>query len=111
MIVLGYERAQILDAMLTLSEQGKETNKIPSLIIALEDKKKKVDAEKANENSKDEVKTEDSDNNCKICFELRIDVVLIPCGHVVVCESCSKSLDKCPVCRKGVNGVVKMFKA
>lgn len=97
--------------MLTLSEQGKESNKLPLLILTLEEKKKKLADDKDKDKSKDESKTEIEDNDCKICFEKRIDIVLTPCGHVVVCDGCSKDLKNCPVCRNNVVKAVKMFKA
>ena len=39
---------------------------------------------------------------CKICFERRIQTVLIPCGHEVLCRKCSRKIKTCPICRKTV---------
>lgn len=106
LVALGYDRPKILDAMLTIAEEGKETNKIPLLIQTLE---KKVKEDKEKLGSKEEVKTED--NDCKICFVAKIDVVLTPCGHLVVCNECSNGLNSCPICRQHVSKAIKMFKA
>ena len=47
---------------------------------------------------------------CKVCFERVIDVVLLPCGHVTVCEQCSTTLgDVCPMCRAKISLVVKTY--
>lgn len=39
-----------------------------------------------------------SNNECKICFENKIDVCLIPCGHAF-CKKCITS-DKCYICNQ-----------
>ena len=36
---------------------------------------------------------------CIICCTREKRTVLIPCGHVVTCETCSTTLKKCPLCR------------
>eukprot|EP00742_Colponemidia_sp_Colp-10_P005563 GILJ01005946.1.p1 GENE.GILJ01005946.1~~GILJ01005946.1.p1 ORF type:complete len:633 (+),score=87.92 GILJ01005946.1:94-1992(+) len=48
---------------------------------------------------------------CKVCFERPMDVVLYPCGHIVVCEACGALLRNCPICRQAVREVVKVFRA
>ena len=52
---------------------------------------------------------------CIICLEPRNDLyVLIPCGHMSLCELCSYNLTqqtnpKCPSCRKPVRDYTKVF--
>ncbi len=36
---------------------------------------------------------------CVVCWENLLQVALVPCGHVCVCNSCSSDLDVCPMCR------------
>ncbi|CAL5198536.1 unnamed protein product [Lathyrus oleraceus] len=36
---------------------------------------------------------------CRICFEGEITVVLLPCRHRVLCNSCSEKCKTCPMCR------------
>ncbi|CAI8610209.1 unnamed protein product [Vicia faba] len=36
---------------------------------------------------------------CRICFEGEITVVLLPCRHRVLCNSCSAKCKMCPMCR------------
>lgn len=38
-------------------------------------------------------------STCIICVTNIKSVVLFPCSHMVCCKSCSKHIDKCPVCR------------
>jgi hypothetical protein len=47
------------------------------------------------------------DMECKVCYLKIIDVVMIPCGHLVACLGCAQKLKvnnmnhlKCPYCRK-----------
>ena len=54
---------------------------------------------------------------CKICLEKDVQVVFIPCGHTVSCQVCAQRLTdekdpskrKCPVCRKNIEGKVRVF--
>jgi len=51
---------------------------------------------------------------CKICWDATIDCVLLECGHLVCCLSCSKKLKdcskECPICRQYITRVVHTFK-
>ncbi|XP_056014793.1 E3 ubiquitin-protein ligase XIAP-like isoform X2 [Ostrea edulis] len=37
---------------------------------------------------------------CKICMEEKVAIVFTPCGHIVTCSECCRSLRKCPICRE-----------
>mmetsp|Transcript_12232 Transcript_12232/g.20235 ORF Transcript_12232/g.20235 Transcript_12232/m.20235 type:complete len:299 (+) Transcript_12232:182-1078(+) len=50
-------------------------------------------------------------NECKICMEANINSVLVPCGHMVSCTSCSKKLRKCPICRKTISRSQQVFQS
>ena len=50
-----------------------------------------------------------ADNTCVICMDAPLEVVLIPCGHMCICESCSRQIVVCPMCRKTVEDTVKVF--
>ncbi|MCJ1248551.1 hypothetical protein MMC30_005769 [Trapelia coarctata] len=47
---------------------------------------------------------------CRICYELEMDALFFRCGHVVACEECARQVKDCPVCRKPVDAVVKIWK-
>ena len=53
--------------------------------------------------------------NCKVCFRNVSNVVLQPCNHVVLCETCETSIRntqngrRCPVCRKPYTKYIKIF--
>ncbi|KAL8846715.1 MAG: hypothetical protein Q9221_008219 [Calogaya cf. arnoldii] len=47
---------------------------------------------------------------CKICYESEMDALFFDCGHVVACEECARQVDICPVCRKNVKAVCRIWK-
>jgi len=48
---------------------------------------------------------------CVICMIGKRSHVLIPCGHLCLCETCADRVkfDKCPICRTHISQVVKTF--
>ena len=46
---------------------------------------------------------------CKICAEREVQVVFIPCGHLVACEICSHKLKECPICRQKIKTHVRTY--
>lgn len=51
------------------------------------------------------------DNTCQICFENSINIVLVPCGHLFMCDICSDTIGStCPVCRSTITNRMKVFK-
>ena len=47
---------------------------------------------------------------CRICYETEMDALFYRCGHVVACEECARQVSDCPVCRRPVDAVVKIWK-
>ena len=51
---------------------------------------------------------EGDSEECVVCWEGRPRTVLVPCGHLVLCQRCAAGLmagpapPLCPVCRQGV---------
>ncbi|XP_075226321.1 death-associated inhibitor of apoptosis 2-like [Lycorma delicatula] len=43
---------------------------------------------------------------CKICMDREIEIVFLPCGHLVTCVQCAHSLSDCPLCRKEILGTL-----
>lgn len=46
---------------------------------------------------------------CRVCMDLEVNVVFLPCGHLVSCDSCAPALRNCAVCRSLIRGTVKVF--
>ena len=51
----------------------------------------------------------DDTRNCKICMDAAVEVTFVPCGHLVVCQSCSHGLSMCPICRKDVTESLRTY--
>eukprot|EP01119_Soliformovum_irregulare_P007383 TRINITY_DN1979_c0_g1_i5.p1 TRINITY_DN1979_c0_g1~~TRINITY_DN1979_c0_g1_i5.p1 ORF type:complete len:176 (+),score=24.30 TRINITY_DN1979_c0_g1_i5:360-887(+) len=51
------------------------------------------------------------DEQCIICYNHRIDTVLLECGHLATCKECSTGLAFCPICRRGISRMVQVFHA
>ncbi|XP_074652047.1 E3 ubiquitin-protein ligase XIAP-like [Tubulanus polymorphus] len=60
-------------------------------------------------NAGDQQKDGDDSLLCKICMSERADVVFIPCGHLMSCQVCAKTLKNCPMCRRKISRVQKVF--
>ncbi|MGH0192253.1 UNVERIFIED_CONTAM: hypothetical protein FKN15_020077 [Acipenser sinensis] len=48
---------------------------------------------------------------CKICMDNKINVVLLPCGHLVSCLQCASALNRCPICRVSLQSYVRTYLA
>ncbi|XVF72480.1 hypothetical protein PTKIN_Ptkin12aG0124600 [Pterospermum kingtungense] len=47
---------------------------------------------------------------CVICLEQEYNTVFIQCGHMCCCTTCSSHLTNCPLCRRRIEQVVKVFR-
>ncbi|XP_067666835.1 baculoviral IAP repeat-containing protein 7-A-like isoform X2 [Haliotis asinina] len=48
---------------------------------------------------------------CRLCQTAEVNVVFLPCGHLITCAPCSERVETCPVCTKIIAGTVKAFMA
>ena len=48
---------------------------------------------------------------CRVCMEVEICFVFIPCGHQCTCENCAVNgdLKNCPICREKITKRIKTF--
>jgi len=46
---------------------------------------------------------------CKICLEANIEVMFLPCGHLVSCHGCASLVSRCSLCGASVTDVVKIY--
>lgn len=64
-----------------------------------------------------DVKTDDESKQCQICStnEIAQRIVPVPCGHLVLCRSCThktyggKVAPTCIICRKEITSIIKTF--
>lgn len=47
---------------------------------------------------------------CQICFGEEQDALFYDCGHVCACVACARMVDICPICRKNILNVVKIYR-
>ncbi|KAF2404255.1 hypothetical protein EJ06DRAFT_553169 [Trichodelitschia bisporula] len=52
---------------------------------------------------------QETERLCRICWDEGAEAAFYDCGHVVACLGCAKRMDQCPVCRKRVLSVMKLF--
>ncbi|XP_064630154.1 protein neuralized-like [Lineus longissimus] len=57
----------------------------------------------------------DEMNECSICFEQPVDSVLYTCGHMCTCYDCALIVKEkgqlCPICRKEIKDVIKIYRS
>lgn len=46
---------------------------------------------------------------CKICMDIEVGIVFLPCGHLATCVNCAPNLQDCPVCRSAIKATVRTF--
>ena len=46
---------------------------------------------------------------CKVCFDAPVNVLLIPCRHLALCETCAALSKTCPVCRGHVSERLRVY--
>ncbi|KAK2582335.1 hypothetical protein KPH14_004672 [Odynerus spinipes] len=44
---------------------------------------------------------------CKICYDAELDVVFLPCRHMVTCVKCASAMTTCAVCRQPVTLILR----
>jgi len=50
-------------------------------------------------------------NLCTICWDAERDCLIMPCKHNVSCTRCIKSVKNCPICRRAIADIIKIYKA
>ncbi|KAJ5831731.1 Zinc finger RING-type [Penicillium riverlandense] len=53
---------------------------------------------------------EDEMDLCQICYSEEQNAVFCDCGHVCACVTCAKQVDLCPICRKTIKSVIKIYR-
>ncbi|EFC43563.1 predicted protein [Naegleria gruberi] len=55
---------------------------------------------------------EEEENLCVVCMSEEANTVVLPCGHMSLCEGCATALkeqtNKCPICRQKVESAIKL---
>nr|XP_023996050.1 LOW QUALITY PROTEIN: baculoviral IAP repeat-containing protein 3-like [Salvelinus alpinus] len=132
-VEMGFERGLVKQTVqskiLTSGENYKTVQELVSDLLSAEDQKREEEKEmlaeemasaQANEASspsqdlsdlpmEEQLRRLQEERTCKVCMDKEVNMVFIPCGHLVVCKECAPSLRKCPICRGLVKGTVRTF--
>ena len=46
---------------------------------------------------------------CTVCVENEVEIMFIPCHHLMVCADCAAGVTRCPYCRRDIAGSVRVF--
>ncbi|XP_078340928.1 uncharacterized protein LOC111106726 isoform X2 [Crassostrea virginica] len=46
---------------------------------------------------------------CKVCLVEEVQVLFLPCRHLVTCEKCANRLGQCPLCRENIQDTIRVF--
>ncbi|KAJ8026828.1 Baculoviral IAP repeat-containing protein 7-B [Holothuria leucospilota] len=46
---------------------------------------------------------------CKICLDDDVELLILPCKHLVVCAECGERIESCPICRSYAEEKVRVF--
>ena len=44
---------------------------------------------------------------CKVCMDAEMEIVFLPCSHMLTCSMCASALTQCPICRSDIKYAVK----
>jgi hypothetical protein len=58
---------------------------------------------------KRDIEKKEVENLCSICLSNKINMVLRPCCHVCLCETCTEQINKCPLCNAEIQSKFKVF--
>src|ERR1043165_3943637 len=46
---------------------------------------------------------------CRNCDSKSVEILTLPCSHIVCCEKCADLLDNCPLCDERILGTVRIY--
>ncbi|CAN6481782.1 unnamed protein product [Victoria cruziana] len=94
---MDVEKQTLLQTTLSLQEQLRESQ--TALLL---------EQERADTAVK-EAETAKGAWSCRICLNNEVDMMIIPCGHVL-CHRCSSAVSRCPFCRLQVSRTHRIYR-
>ena len=64
---------------------------------------------KGNEEPNQQPQQQCVEKTCVICMDNAVDIVFLPCGHIVSCLRCAQNMASCPICRTSINTCQKIY--
>ena len=58
----------------------------------------------------EEIGTDNEEEQCCICYDIKQNIKFIPCNHTHTCSKCYNSLSKkeCPICKTPISNIIKI---
>lgn len=92
-IVNGRRTAESMQRAQTLPDNATIAGACPEVIDEIKGKKKKRWKRPS----------------CVICLEHQQETALDPCGHICLCQGCTAAVKECPVCRRPIQKVLRIY--
>ncbi|XP_061927096.1 death-associated inhibitor of apoptosis 1-like isoform X2 [Apis cerana] len=89
------------------SELGYQNNSVETNVSSIESIRE--NAENLSNIKVQNNKSTDDAKICKICYNEELEVIFLPCGHVIACVKCAYDMKSCAMCRKLVTKTVRVF--
>ncbi|XP_064552480.1 mitochondrial E3 ubiquitin protein ligase 1 [Drosophila montana] len=72
--------------------------------------RKRLELERRERRARNRPHTLTQDQLCVVCSTNPKEIILLPCGHVCLCEDCAQKIDiSCPVCRSKIDSKAAAF--
>ncbi|XP_023166671.1 mitochondrial E3 ubiquitin protein ligase 1 [Drosophila hydei] len=72
--------------------------------------RKRLEVERRERRARNRPHTLTQDQLCVVCSTNPKEIILLPCGHVCLCEDCAQKIDiTCPVCRSKIDSKAAAF--
>ncbi|XP_052005209.1 E3 ubiquitin-protein ligase XIAP-like isoform X2 [Xyrauchen texanus] len=111
-VEMGFDPIEVEKTILQKIRQNSEGyTSIEALIEDLSGQENDSDVPKKPEDPMKKLEKLQREKLCKVCMDSDIGIVFIPCGHLVTCQKCSDSLDKCPICFATITQKIKTYNA
>ena len=56
------------------------------------------------------LKTLKDEQTCKVCLNNTSNCLFLPCRHICCCIVCAEALRSCPICRRNIEKIIKVYR-
>ena len=82
-----------------------QTSKLPPESVQLTSNN--IKNSKENDRKKQELINQ---RTCKVCLDRFYDCMFMPCNHLCCCLQCASALKQCPLCRRKIDKIIKVYR-
>jgi len=117
---MGFDKEHVTDVVeRQLKQYGRGFGKVEALInVLVEETPERSEMMSSDDETellnKDDplkqLKALEHDRNCKNCQTQEAVVMLLPCGHLNVCEECQEQVSRCPTCGEKIQEKIRTFR-